>query len=134
MEAIIEWIEGLPIPYVVVRIVWLVVVLALAWLGNFITKKFILRTVNRLVGKSKTQWDDALVENRVFLLMSHLVPAVIIYFLAPTDIVNMKLAAVIYMVVVGMLVVNAFLNSVVDVYRTYEFARRTPIRGFMQVV
>ncbi|MEN8126401.1 MAG: mechanosensitive ion channel domain-containing protein [Planctomycetota bacterium] len=134
MEAIIEWIKGLPILPVIVRIVWLVVVLAMAWLGNFITKKLILRIVSRVVKKSKTQWDDALAHHHVFTLLSHLVPAVIIYYLAPTDLINMQLVAVVYMIVVGMLIINAFLNSVVDIYRTYEFARRIPIRGFMQVV
>jgi miniconductance mechanosensitive channel len=134
MEAFIEWIKGLPILPVIIDIAWLVIVLALAWLGNYITKRFILRFANRLVAKSKTQWDDALAKHHVFTLLSHLVPAIIIYFLAPTGLINMKLAAVIYMIVIGMLVINAFLSSVVDIYRTYEFARRTPIRGFMQVV
>jgi len=70
----------------------------------------------------------------VFALLSHLVPAIIIYVFAPDFVINMQLAAVIYMIIIGMLVINAFLSSVVDIYRTYEFARRTPIRGFMQVV
>ncbi|MHC5000437.1 MAG: mechanosensitive ion channel family protein [Planctomycetota bacterium] len=83
---------------------------------------------------SKTQWDDALAKHHVFALLSHLVPAIIIYFFAPDFVINMQLAAVIYMIIIGMLVINAFLSSVVDIYRTYEFARRTPIRGFMQVV
>ncbi|MHC5138311.1 MAG: mechanosensitive ion channel family protein, partial [Planctomycetota bacterium] len=46
----------------------------------------------------------------------------------------MRVASVIYIIVIGMLVLNAFLNSVVAIYRTYEFARRVPIRGFMQVI
>jgi miniconductance mechanosensitive channel len=134
MEAIIEWIKGLPILSMAVHIAWLAVVLAIAWLGNYITKKFVLRFVNRMVTKSKTQWDDALAKHHVFALLSHLVPAIIIYVFAPDFVINMQLAAVIYMIIIGMLVINAFLSSVVDIYRTYEFARRTPIRGFIQVV
>ena len=134
MDALAEWIETLPVPPVVVQIVWLVAILVLAFVANFITKKIILRLVNRLVKTTSTQWDDLLMQRGVFTLMSHLVPAIIIYYLAPTDLINMQLAAVIYMIVVGLLVLNAFLNSVVDIYRTFEFARRVPIRGFMQVV
>jgi miniconductance mechanosensitive channel len=134
MEALAEWIESLPMPPVVTQIVWLVIVLVLAFVANVITKKIILRLVNRLVKSTSTQWDDYLMQRGVFTLMSHLVPAIIIYYLAPTDLINMQLAAVIYMIVVGLLVVNAFLNSVVDIYRTFEFARRVPIRGFMQLV
>jgi miniconductance mechanosensitive channel len=37
-------------------------------------------------------------------------------------------------VFIGLFVVDAFLNSVVDIYRTYEFAKRMPIKGFVQVI
>ncbi len=134
MEALIEWFKGLSLPPVLNEAILLVLVLLLAFFANYITKKIILRLVNRLVKTTSTQWDDFLMKRGVFTLMSHLVPAVIIYYLAPTDLINMQLAAVIYMIVVGLLVINAFLNSVVDIYRTFEFARRMPIRGFMQLV
>ena len=97
-------------------------------------KKIILKVVNRLVATTRTQWDDILQRRGVFTMLSHLVPAIIIYIFAPDFIIDMQLAAIIYMIVVGLLVLNAFLNSVVDIYRTFEFARRVPIRGFMQVV
>ena len=134
MDAFIEWIQNLPIPTVFLRFGWLIVVLILAVIANHITKKIILRIVKRLVETTGTQWDDILMRRGVFTMLSHLVPAVIIYMLAPDFIIDMQLAAIIYMIVVGVLVLNAFLNSVIDIYRTFEFARRVPIRGFMQVI
>ena len=134
MEALLEWFKGLSLPPALNEVILLVLVLLLAFVANYITKKIILRLVNRLVRTTSTQWDDFLMKRGVFTLMSHLVPAIIIYYLAPTDLINMQLAAIIYMIIVGLLVVNAFLNSVVDIYRTFEFARRVPIRGFMQLI
>ena len=142
MEEFKEWLEGLPVLYrLCAQGGLLVIVLLLAWLGNFITKKFILRAVRRVVEKSRTQWDDALTQNHVFTLLSHLVPAIIIYIFTPLVFIGtlggerfMRVASVIYIIVIGMLVFNAFLDSVVAIYRTYDFARRVPIRGFMQVV
>jgi miniconductance mechanosensitive channel len=45
---------------------------------------------------------------------------------------TLQLAAKIYMVIVGLLVFDSFLNSVVDIYRTFEFSQKIPIRGFVQ--
>ena len=142
MEELRQWLEELPVQHrLYAQAGLLVAVLALAWLANFITKKIILAVVHRLVKKSKTQWDDMFLQRGVFTLLSHLVPAVIVYVFAPVVFFDtpgakdaMQVAAVIYMIVIGMLIVNAFLNSAADIYRTFEFARRIPIRGFMQLV
>lgn len=123
------------------RGVALVVVLFLAWLANWIAKRIILRGVHHIADRSRTQWDDALVKHRVFTRMSHLVPGVILYSAAPlvfsgqaSMASGMRTAAVLYMVAVGWFVVDAFLNAAVEIYRTFEFARRIPIRSFVQVV
>jgi len=47
-------------------------------------------------------------------------------------ITTLQLAAKIYMVIVGLLVFDSFLNSVIDIYRTFEFSHKRPIRGFVQ--
>ncbi len=134
METIYEWIQSLSLPPLAERAIHLAIVLVIAYLANLITKKLILKAVNRVIQTTRTQWDDILMRRHVFTMMSHLVPAIIIYAFAPGFIINMQLLAIIYMIIVGLLVLNAFLNSVIDIYRTYEFARRVPIRGFMQVV
>lgn len=41
-------------------------------------------------------------------------------------------AAIVYMAIVGLLVLDALLNALVDIYRTFEMARQRPIRGFVQ--
>ena len=124
-----------------IRMLVFVGVLVLAFLANFIARRILLRGIAHFIKRSKTVWDDILHERRVFIRLSHLAPAIVIYALAPLVFTNypslitvVQLAAKIYIAVVGLLVVDAFLNSVVDIYRTFEFARKIPIRGFVQVV
>lgn len=119
----------------------LVIVLVIAWLVNWVGKKYILHLVAKMVKRSRTSWDDALLKRRVFHRLSHLAPAILIYLTAPlvfydmeTAQANMKLAAVVYMILAGLLVLDAFLNSAVDVSRNYEFFKKTPILGFAQVI
>ncbi|MHC4951578.1 MAG: mechanosensitive ion channel family protein [Planctomycetota bacterium] len=139
---LIHWLEGLPIDHrLLVQLGLLIVVLLLAWLANYITKRVILRVVRRAVKKSKTQWDDILSRRRVFTRLSHLAPAMVINYFAPVVFIGtagsgrfMQVSAVIYMLVIGMLVINAFLDSVSDICHTYDFSRKIPIHGLMQII
>lgn len=126
----------------------LAIILFVAWILNFVTQKYILYIVERIVKRSQTTWDDALLKRRVFHRLSHVVPAVVLYLTAPTvffvkpDIEGqipvgeeyMRLAATVYMIAVGLWVLDAFLNSIVDVSRKYAFFKKTPILGFVQVI
>ena len=121
------------------RLLAIVVMLAAAFIAYIIAKRILLRIVKRLVERSKTIWDDILLKRKVFNRFSYFAPALVIYWMAPlvlaglpAAIATLQLAAKIYMVVVGLLVFDSFLNSVVEIYRTFEFAQKIPIRGFVQ--
>jgi miniconductance mechanosensitive channel len=91
--------------------------------------------------RSKTQWDNVLVKHRVFIRMSHLAPALVIYRLAAVFFSSemggwsgaLQTGAKLYMALMGWFVVSAFLNAVVEIYGTFTFARHIPIRSFIQV-
>ena len=73
--------------------------------------------------------------------IAHFAPAIVIYLLVPVALEGYEAAGhfvsqvvLIYMIVLGLLVIDAVLNVVVDVYRTYEHSRNIPIRSFVQVI
>jgi len=97
----------------------------------------LLTGVRYFVKKSRTTWDDVLVERKVFTRLSHLAPALVIYFSAPlfSSIESILLRfSMIYMIVVGVLVINSFLDSVVDIYRSFEISKQRPIKGYIQII
>jgi len=119
---------------------WIAVVLGvivLAWLATLITRRILLTALSIIIRKTKTKWDDALLERRVLHRAAHVAPALIFYWFASAfpglgDLIQRL--AMVYIVVIGGLVVNAFANAFVDVYRTLEVARNRPIKGFVQLV
>ncbi len=122
-----------------VRMLAIVAMLGVACIAYIIAKRVLLRLVKSLVERSKTIWDDILLKRKVFNRFSYFAPALVIYIMAPfvlsgsTAAINtLQLAAKIYMVIVGLLVFDSLLNSVVDIYRTFEFSHKKPIRGFVQ--
>jgi len=114
----------------------------LALLADYIVRKIILVFVARIAKKTETEWDDILVERKFFHKLAHFAPAVVIYstiHIALYD-YSPKLTLFfydltkIYMTFVSLLVVNAFLNAVHDVYQTLPVAKSRPIKGYLQVI
>nr|MBN2276562.1 mechanosensitive ion channel [candidate division Zixibacteria bacterium] len=112
-------------------------VLILALIANYIAKRILVAGVGYFVQKTKTRWDDALVENKVFTRLSHFAPALIIYFTAflfPSIQDTIQRFSIVYMVLAGVLVINSFLNAVVDIYQSFDISRQRPIKGYIQIV
>ena len=82
-----DWLIGLGVQgsfilYVKLAILLLLLFL-LCYVINIIVKKLLLRSIELVIKKTKTAWDDALLENKVFVLLSHIAPAIIIYLSTP---------------------------------------------------
>lgn len=110
---------------------------ALAVLAHFIATKVVLKLLTKSISSNKYKWGHTMLERRVFHKLSHFVPAILIFYFSPAfpDYRELITKAVMtYMIVVGMLVIDAFLNAVNDIYRTYEISKAKPIRGYIQVI
>ncbi|MDF0728319.1 mechanosensitive ion channel family protein [Cytobacillus sp. S13-E01] len=111
-------------------------IIILCIIANFITKKIVMRVITHFITTNKFKWDDMLLERRVFHRLSHIVPAIIIYYFAPTfpDFQHViEKGAIAYIIIVGALVINNFLNAFNDVYQTFEISKTKPIKGYIQV-
>ena len=56
--------------------------LVVCLVGNFVTKKFIVQGIRKLIENSKNDWDDILLEKEVFHSLSTLVPLIFIQYLS----------------------------------------------------
>ena len=113
----------------------------IAYMANFIAKRIIVRVMVGIVRRTKTDWDDLLVERGVFTKLSHLAPALVIWAMASAVfpgsqalITLTKRVADVYMLIIGILVVHAFLDAINDVYQKFEVSKRVPIRTYTQVI
>ena len=145
LELIENWLVeqnlGATTALVLARIIAYFFVISLSVLANFVAKRLILTVVKSLVSRSRTSWDDALVQRRVFSKLSHLAPALVLYTGMPLALEGYGLltslhssAALICMILVAVLVVDSLLNAVHDIYGTYEMSREVPIKSFLQVL
>lgn len=121
---------------VLTNLLLIIGIAALCIVAHFVTKKIVLRVLIKAIHSNRYQWDNIILDRKVFHKLSHLVPAIIIYnfssiFPAYQQIIIKCVG--IYVVMVAVLVISAFLNAVNDIYRTYEVSKSRPIRGYIQV-
>ena len=124
-----------------IRIGILLAAAVLAWISDLILKKIVLKAIGYLADKSRSQWDNMLIKHHFFARACHVAPALVLYAFAPVVFAGykqgmdiMRTGTFIYLVLIGLFVIDAFLNTVIDIYRTFEFAKRMPIKGPVQVV
>jgi miniconductance mechanosensitive channel len=118
-----------------------IIILAVAWIADYITRKIILQVLQRLAKRTKSTWDDVLLEKKVFNRLAHVVPAVIIYYSIPFVLIDFTIPLAIilvctkiYLVLMVILAVDALINSFYHIYNTMEVSKTRPIKGYVQVV
>ena len=141
IEFILNWFIGYGVDQNTARYlstgILVILIALLSIFANFMATIVVLRVICLLINNNNFKWDTVLLERKVFHRLSHIVPAIIIYSFASAfsdqmTIIIQRFSSA-YIVLVGMSVVDALLNSVDDIYRNYELSRNKPIKGYLQV-
>lgn len=145
LEIIRNWIldrgGDLSTADILARGILLGLIILLSFIADLLAKRFILRGLTAIVNRTKTQWDDVILRKKVFNRLAHLAPALVIYLFISIPLAGYDLAislisgmALIYMIAMGILALDAFLNASLTIYQTFEKANRVPIKGLIQVI
>ncbi len=112
----------------------------LAYLIHFIVRRVLLKFVTQFARRTRTDWDDVMIQRRLFHRVAQFAPAILVWRLAPATFESDAMVeftrhtAEIYMLLIGLLVVDSVLSSCNDIYQRFEVSRRIPILGYLQVV
>jgi miniconductance mechanosensitive channel len=115
-------------------------VLLLSVVIYYISKFIILRILKRIAIRTTSKWDDALLEHKVFQRMAFLIPGILVYQSIPVTLDDfagliptvIKLTNL-YIIVIFLLIINSFLNSIYAMYQKSDFALYHPIKGYIQI-
>ena len=142
--------------------VCIIAIILIAWLAHFLTRQILLRIVSRIAKRTKTQWDDILIKNKVFRGLAQMVPAFILFYASDFSLPEImpdmddpsqaglieKLSndyyfslagfllkvAKIYFTLILVFVFNSVLNAAMEIYNTTEYAHHRPIKGYLQLL
>ncbi len=144
LDIVRDWIitQGLELPLAdfFARGIIFAFIILLSIIAYWIAKHFILKGLTAIIGKTSTEWDDMILKKKVFNRLALLAPAVVIYMFSTLPffgydwiIAVINGAVSIFMIVVILLAIDAFLNASLAIYNTYDVSNRIPIKGFIQV-
>lgn len=142
-EFISSYLENSQIPTEIASLLGLLgaslYLIALALLANFIAKRFIGYVVHPIIAKTALAWDDLLIEHNVLVRFSHIVPAAIVHFFAPSFFEGYPTLASIfsqlvnvYLIIIVLLVIDAALNFFRELWERSAAGQRYPAKSFVQ--
>jgi miniconductance mechanosensitive channel len=139
-----EWLKGMGVPerpaYFLNSLVLILIIILLAYLSDIITRRILISIIGRYIKKSKSQWDDALLNNKFFARLAHFAPAIVIYTTIgfalpdnPQSVIIIRKITYMWMIFLGLRVIDAFINSLHEIYNTLKISRDRPIKSYVQV-
>jgi len=113
------------------------IVFILGFVAYFVTKHYVLRALSKIVRKTKTRFDDILLQKMMLRRLSYLAPFIVVYSCAhffpyAEDVIRKVSVALISWVI--LLIIGAFLTALNDVYVTLDMSKGKPIKGYIQIV
>lgn len=116
------------------------IVLILAFIIDRVTRLILLNGFTTIAKKSKTDWDDLLVENKVFAAIAHIAPVLFVFYFLPQILEGYPVyidyidrIGDIIMIITLMVVLFRFLNTVRTILSRVSLFKDKPIDSYFQL-
>ena len=126
---------------VVQRVVVILGILLIAYVLDLICRKVVMPGVRKVTAKTQSTWDDYLLSDEVMKNVCHLIPPIVVYVLIPfafpyePNFLSLVLKiCTIYITVVVMKLICAFLTSLYTISSEHEKLKNHSMKGFYQML
>lgn len=118
----------------------LIALLIIAFVVDYITKRFLWRFSSGVAKRTKTNFDDILINNQLPRNIAHIIPLIILIELVPEvfsdyefaeDVIEKTLKVV--AILLTLCIIRSFLNSIKDYLKTLDRYKDKPIDSYIQV-
>jgi len=114
-------------------------IILLALIANHAAKAIIRWVIHPIIQRTSASWDDLLIDKRVIVRFSHILPAAAIHFYAPTVfadfpgvVANFTVALNTYLIVIILFIIDGVLNFLRAVWESGPVGKRYPAKSFAQ--
>jgi len=112
LESIKLWFEQYPWIF---QIIVAAVIILVSYIAYWLTNKYVVMILQKIARKSKTHFDDAIIESRLIKRLSYFIPLLLITnlaFLFPQVEEWIQRIASLFMILISMRAIEAFLYAV----------------------
>jgi miniconductance mechanosensitive channel len=109
-------------------------------LFKYITAKILIQWIHYYFARSKNQYDDVIVEKRIFHKAANYIPAIILLYSAPfiftnDSVLSFSVSCVkIYLIIISTISALAILDVLLDIYKKLPVSEHVHIVGYIQVI
>lgn len=134
INTIKQWTLDNPILGIIVKIAG---ILLLAYITYWIVHKVLIRYITKFVKKTKTEFDDILLNEKILKKVSYIVPVLVIQqfkIFNPSieSIIDTALSAVLVLLLI--LIVNGVIDALTEIVQQFEKFKDRPMKSYAQVI
>jgi len=134
INTIKQWTLDNPILGIIVKIAG---ILLLAYITYWIVHKVLIRYITKFVKKTKTEFDDILLNEKILKKVSYIVPVLVIQqfkIFKPSieSIIDTALSAVLVLLLI--LIVNGVIDALTEIVQQFEKFKDRPMKSYAQVI
>ena len=133
MEKIYDYINS----YSFSNWIFLIIGIFLSYFGYIILKRVLNLLINKIILKSRNQWDNIIFNKRLIDTLSLLIPIMIIYLLLPLfpgdKVIYQRLLLSLSLLII-LLSVGSLLTSINQIYNKKIISKKHPIKSYIQIV
>lgn len=109
-----------------------------AILAYYISKKYFVKVIHKIIHKTKCKWDDVFIKIGFFEQLIAIVPPLVISFslrFYPENI-SIVLSKIVgfWIAIVLIKIVDNLLSVILEIYSSYELSKDRPIKGYIQLI
>ncbi|MBW3670614.1 MAG: mechanosensitive ion channel family protein [Acidobacteria bacterium] len=132
------WLDSYP---GAAALVGAVVLFLVAVLSHMITRRYLLRILEKIILNTKFQWDDVLLQHRVLRRAALLAPVFVLYFgvqlvpHVPEEVEQSAMRLILALLAITIiLLISSILTTINAIYAQYPISQNRPIKGYLQIV
>ena len=123
------------------KIIIILGILLVAFAVTAVFRRLVIPALQRISARTKATWDDYLFSDRVMHCAARLIPPIVWYALLRAAFYDMPVlldvlhkGCLIYLIVVFLQLVSAFLDTLYDISSRHETLRNRPLKGVYQMI
>ncbi|MCK9474065.1 hypothetical protein [Sulfurimonas sp.] len=100
-------------------------------IGYFLSKKYLVKIIHKLIFKTKTEWDDLIVKTGFFEQFAYIVPPLIILYFSRfyPDSLSAAISQIVgfWIAIVIIKSIDKLLSTLLEIYNSLEISKEKPI-------
>lgn len=123
------------------RLTLIALILLISYIITKLFRHLVIPAVHKITSRTKATWDDYLFNERMMTSFCRMIPPIMFYLLLPFVFNNIPQVldillkgCLIYLVIITLMLVNSFLNSLYEISNEHETLRNRPLKGIYQMI